>query len=145
MLNQAHEMVRAMRFRMTYVGIRVKDMEESLHFYTEIMGMGIVEPMAATPPTQGKVATLQSPNSDQLLELNWYEPGTRFGPPYANGEDLDHLAFECDDVARAVEELRGKGVEVVVRPKEIGSSVGWNEAFVKDPNGIWIELLQRKK
>ena len=130
---------------MTYCGRRVKDREESIHFYTEIMGMGIVEPMAATPPTQGKVATLQSPNSDQLLELNWYEPGTRFGPPYANGEDLDHLAFECADLARAVEELRGKGVEVVVRPKEIGSSVGWNEAFVKDPNGIWIELLQRKK
>ena len=130
---------------MTYTGIRVKDMEESVRFYTEVLGMKLVEAVQPTPPTQGKVATLQSPESAQLLELNWYEPGTRFGLPFTNGEDLDHLAFECDDLAAAVAELELKGVEVTVRPKEIGGCAGWNEAFVKDPNGIWIELLQRKK
>jgi lactoylglutathione lyase len=133
-----------MPFRMTYTGIRVKNIEDSLRFYTEILGMEVVEPLTPTPPTEGQVATLRSPGSTQVLELNWYAAGSRFGTPYSNGEELDHLAFECDDLAAAVGELERQGVEVKVRPKEIGEREGWNEAFVKDPNGIWIELLQSK-
>lgn len=106
--------------------------------------MKVIEPITATPPTQGKVATLQSPDSHQVLELNWYEPGSRFGSAYSNGEDLDHIAFDCEDLPRTVEELRQKGAEVLVPPNVIGTELGWNEAFVKDPNGIWIELVQRK-
>jgi lactoylglutathione lyase len=124
---------------MTYTGIRVKDMENSLRFYTEILGMQVVESLEATPPTAGKVVTLRSPDSTQLLELNWYEAGSRFGLPYSNGEELDHLAFECDDLSDAIRELERLGIEVAFRLKEVG---GWNEAFIKDPNGIWIELLQ---
>jgi lactoylglutathione lyase len=135
----------SMQFRMTYTGIRVKNIEESLRFYTEVLGMQVVEPLQPTPPTEGQVVTLRSSGSAQLLELNWYGAGSRFGTPYSNGEDLDHLAFECDDLAKAVGELERLGVEVIVRPREIGEDAGWNEAFVKDPNGIWIELLQAKR
>ena len=131
-----------MAFRMCYFAIRVRDMDESVRFYTEVFGMEHVEAVVPAPPTQGRIATLKSSNSDQLLELNWYEPGSRWGPPYTNGEELDHLAFDCEDLERAVDELQRKGLKVVFRLKEVG---GWNEAFVKDPNGIWIELLQRKK
>ncbi len=130
-----------MAFRMRYFAIRVRDMDESVRFYTEVFGMQVVEPVQPAPPTHGKVATLKSPDSDQLLELNWYELGSRWGPAYTNGEELDHLAFDCEDLEAAVEGLERKGTEVVFRMKEPG---GWNEAFVKDPNGIWIELLQRK-
>ena len=134
-----------MPFRMTYTGIRVKNIEESLRFYTEILGMQVVEPLQPTSPTEGRVVTLRSAGSTQLLELNWYREGSKFGGPYANGAELDHMAFECDDLAKSVEELEKRGVEVVVRPHEIGEEVGWNEAFVKDPNGIWIELLQLRR
>jgi lactoylglutathione lyase len=130
-----------MPFKMAYSGIRVKDMEESLRFYTEILGMQVVDPLVSNPATEGKVVTLRSPDSTQLLELNWYQPGTRFGPTYSNGEDLDHLAFECDDLEDAVKELERRGIGVVFRLEQTG---GWNEAFVRDPNGIWIELLQAK-
>ncbi len=132
-----------MNLRFGYTGIRVRHMDESIRFYTEVLGMEIMEPPQPTPP-HGKVATLRSPGSPQLLELNWYKPGSRFGPPYSNGEELDHLAFECDDVERVVQDLESKGVTVLVRPREIGSSEGWNEAFVEDPNGIWIELIPEK-
>jgi catechol 2,3-dioxygenase-like lactoylglutathione lyase family enzyme len=89
-------------------------------------------------PTQGQVVALRSPGSSQLLERNGYESGTPFGPTYTNGEDRDHLGFECDDVGRTVEELERKEAQVRVRPKEIG---GWTEAFVEAPNGIGIELV----
>jgi len=129
---------------LTYTGIRVRDMAESLTFYTELLGMEIVDPLQSTPPTEGQVVILRSPGSSQRLELNWYQPGSRFGPPYSTGEDLDHLWFECDDLLATIAALERRGVEVLIRPNEIGAGIGWNEGFVKDPNGIWIELLQRK-
>ena len=132
------------RFRFIYTGIRVKDMEESVRFYTEVLGMVIVEPVQKTGPTRGSVATLKSPNSEQLLELNHYEEGSPYSSPYVNGEDLDHIAFDVEDLEATTNELKRQGVEVMVEPYQIGRKEGWREAYVKDPNGIWIELLQRK-
>ena len=118
-------------------------MEESLKFYTEVLGMIVAEPLQKTPPTKGSVATLRSPNSEQVLELNHYEEESPFNSPYVNGEDLDHIAFDVQDLDETIKELKRRGVEVVVEPYAIGSEIGWKEAYIKDPNGIWIELLQR--
>ncbi|HZW56999.1 MAG TPA: VOC family protein [Nitrososphaerales archaeon] len=134
-----------MNFRFIYTGIRVRDMQESLDFYTRIFQMEIAEKLEVTEPTKGQVVTLKSKNSEQLLELNYYEDKTRFGTEYKNGEELDHIAFDVEDLIRAVEELKKQGVEIIAEPYSIGSSIGWKEAFVRDPNGIWIELLERKK
>jgi lactoylglutathione lyase len=132
-------------YRLIYTGIRVKDMDESIRFYTEFFGMKVVDKRERTPPTEGEVVTLRSPGGRQVLELNWYAEGSRFGPPYTSGEELDHLAFDVDDLDAAIGELSRKGVEILIRPGEIGGVGGWREAFVSDPNGIWIELLPRKK
>jgi lactoylglutathione lyase len=128
-------------FRFIYTGIRVKNMDESIRFYTEVLGMTVVEEREKTEPTKGEVVTLKSPNSNQLLELNFYEEESAFYTPYINGEDLDHLAFDVENLESTVLDLKRKGVEIIVEPYQIG---GWREAFIKDPNGIWIELLQRK-
>jgi len=127
-------------FRFLYTGIRVKNMDESLRFYTEVLGMIAVEPLEEVGPTKGKVVTLKSPGSEQLLELNAYDEASRFCAPYENGEDLDHLAFEVEDLPGTVDRLRRMGLEVTVEPYSID---GWGEACVKDPNGIWIELLEK--
>jgi len=134
-----------MAFRLVYTGLRVRNIERSLRFYTEILGMEVVDPLESFEPTRGKAVTLRSPGSSQLLELNWYEEGSRFGTAYVNGEELDHLGFEVEDLQGAVERLEEKGVEIVVRPGTIGGDIGWREAFVKDPDGIWIELVHRNK
>jgi lactoylglutathione lyase len=131
-------------FRFIYTGIRVKNMEESVKFYTGVLGMMIAEPLQKTTPTKGSVVTLKSANSEQLLELNHYEEGSPFNSPYVSGENLDHLAFDVRDLEATVKELKRQGVEVAVEPYAIGYAIGWKEAYVKDPNGIWIELLQRK-
>ncbi len=125
-----------------YTGIRVNDMDESIRFYTEVLGMEIVDERQKLKPTKGEVVTLKSHDSDQLLELNYYERDSPFWAPYVNGEELDHLAFLVDDVTAAVDELRQKGVDILVEPYSIGE---WAEAYVKDPNGIWIELLPRSR
>jgi lactoylglutathione lyase len=129
---------------MIYTGIRVKNMDQSIGFYTEILGMKLVEERQETPPTEGEVATLRSPDSDQLLELNWYKEGSRFGTPYMKGSEVDHLGFDVENLSEWMSSLEKKGVKILVRPREIGADRGWNEAFIEDPNGIWIEFLQRK-
>jgi lactoylglutathione lyase len=134
-----------MNFRFIYTGIRVRNIQESLDFYTKILQMEMVDKLERTEPTKGQVVTLRSRDSAQLLELNYYEEGSQFGSVYKNGEELDHLAFDVDNLLDTVEELRQKGVEIIAEPYSIGQSIGWKEAFVKDPNGIWIELLERKE
>lgn len=125
--------------RMIYTGIRVKSMEDSIRFYAEVLGMQLLE-RKETPQTHGELATLKSPGSEQVIELNWYAHGSKFGEPYTNGSEIDHLGFEVEDLAKWVRELEARGVKILVRPYEIG---GWNEAFIEDPNGVWIEFLQR--
>lgn len=124
--------------RMTYTGIRVKSMDESIRFYTEVLGMQLLE-RKLTPQTHGELATLKSQGSEQVIELNWYAHGSMFGASYENGSEIDHLGFEVDNLEAWIQELEAKGVKILVRPYEIG---GWNEAFIEDPNGIWIEFLQ---
>ncbi len=133
-----------MNFRFIYTGIRVKNMEESIRFYTEVLGMQIAEKREKAEPTKGEGVTLKSPDSDQLLELNFYENDSQFYAPYVNGEDLDHLAFDVENLESTVLDLKRKGVKIIVEPYQIGARAGWREAFIEDPNGIWIELLQRK-
>jgi len=130
-----------MSFRFIYTGIRVKNMDESIRFYNEVLGMKIAEKREKMEPTRGEVVTLKSPNSSQLLELNFYEEESPFYAPYMNGEDLDHLAFDVENLESTISDLKRRGIEIVVEPYQIGE---WREAFIKDPNGIWIELLQRK-
>ena len=129
-----------MRPRMIYTGIRVKDMGESIRFYTEVLGMELKEREAA-PQTHGESATLKSPGSEQVIELNWYAHGSTYGTSYENGSEIDHLGFAVENLEAWIKELESKGVKILVRPYEIG---GWNEAFIEDPNGIWIEFLQRE-
>jgi len=126
-------------FRFVYTGIRVSDMDESIRFYTQVLGMTLVE-RTKTAPTKGEVATLRSPGSEQELELNFYEEGSSFWAPYSNGEDLDHLAFEVENLVATVGDLRRKGVEIIIEPYSIGD---WSESYIRDPNGIWIELLDK--
>jgi lactoylglutathione lyase len=126
--------------RLIYTGIRVKNMDESIQFYTQVLGMTLLD-REKYPQTQGECATLKSPESEQIIELNWYSEGSRFGTPYVNGSEIDHLAFDVQNLDTWIEQVERKSVKIIVRPREIG---GWNEAFIEDPNGIWIEFLQRK-
>lgn len=105
--------VGSMRF--TYTGIRVANMDESVRFYTEVLGMKLLD-RTRFMPTKGEIAVLQSPGSEQILELNFYEEGSRFATPYTPVEGLDHLSFKVDDVKAVFEALRGRGVKVALEP-----------------------------
>src|SRR5439155_25987 len=90
-----------------------------------------------TMPHGGKYVHLVTPGTRMRLELNWYPKGSRFYVPYRKGEELDHLAFVVDDVKAAFKAVTRAGAKVAVDPDHSEGT----EVYVKDPDGVWIELL----
>ncbi len=126
-------------FSFTYTGIRVRDVARSIEFYTKVLGMRVVFRMKIRK-THGEVVLLRSPRSHQRLELNWYEPGSRYAKPFTVGEGIDHLAFRTADLKQTIRDLRRAGIRVVDGPH--GSpKAAW--IYVRDPDGIWIEVNGR--
>jgi len=121
--------------RYTYTGIEVKDLDRSIAFYRDALGMEYLG-RHAIEATGGEVAALRSNGSEHVLELNWYPNAT-----YREGSELDHLAFECEDVERETRRLLGAGA-TLARPTEVRPK--YVVAFVKDPDGIWLELYQAR-
>ncbi len=127
-----------MKYRFYYAGIRVRNLPRSLRFYTKALGMKADN--HGTMGHGGKYVQLVSPGSKMRIELNWYPPGSRFATRYTKGEELDHVAFVVDDVEKAYKDLLKKGAKSVVSPAK--AKADKVEVYVKDPDGIWIELLQ---
>jgi lactoylglutathione lyase len=126
-----------MRFK--YTGIRVRDLKRSIEFYTQTMGMKVVE--RGEMKAGGIFVSLKSKESPQLLELNYYPPETKYYEGYAEGSELDHLAFSCGDVRRSYRKAISGGATSAVEPWDEGGST---LAFVRDPDGVWIELIGKK-
>jgi len=124
-----------MKSRFYYAGIRVRDLKRSINFYTKAFGMKVVA--RGTMPHGGKYVHLVTPGTRMRLELNWYPKGSRFYVPYRKGEELDHLAFVVDDVKAAFKVVTRAGAKVAVDPDHSEGT----EVYVKDPDGVWIELL----
>jgi len=124
-----------MKSRFYYAGIRVRNLRRSTNFYTKAFGMKVVA--RGTMPHGGKYVHLVTPGTRMRLELNWYPKGSRFYVPYRKGEELDHLAFIVDDVKAAFKAVTRAGATVAVDPDHSEGT----EVYVKDPDGVWIELL----
>lgn len=125
-----------MKAKFAYVGIRVKDLEKSIDFYTKILGMKF-EGRTKIEQTKGVTVGLKSDGF--TLELNHYSNESPYYKEYVVGEGLDHLAFSVDDLDGALGEAQAAGYRII---SEIQASDSrW--AYVEDPNGIWIELFQQ--
>jgi catechol 2,3-dioxygenase-like lactoylglutathione lyase family enzyme len=81
---------------------------------------------------------MKDPASGQRLELNWYPKGSRFYERYKNGSELDHVGFIVDDAAKWFKLLIKRGARPAAKPFGDESET---LAYVKDPDGIWIELI----
>lgn len=120
----------------TYVGIRVKDLQQSIDFYTNLLGMTLVA-RHTIPETKGEIAELQSGDTAFILELNYYAEASPYSTEYVVGEGLDHLAFKVDDIDTALREAERLGHPITHEIKTDRNR--W--AYIEDPNGIWIELI----
>jgi len=125
-----------MKARLIYTGIRVKDLDKSIEFYTKVLGMKLTG-RTKIEATKGETAGLVSEDGGHLLELNYYPKGTPFQTSYTAGDGLDHLAFQVDDLKKALADAERAGYPVALDMKTKNSR--WT--YIKDPNGIYIELF----
>jgi lactoylglutathione lyase len=113
--------------------VRVSDLDESLDFYCN--KLGLVELRRKEVP-QGRftLVFLSAPGDESAqVELTWnWDP-----EEYTGGRNFGHLAYEVDDIYESCRRLMDGGV-VISRPPRDGRM-----AFVRSPDGISIELLQR--
>jgi lactoylglutathione lyase len=120
-----------------HTSITVRHMDESLAFYTEVLGLQF-ERRRTIPENRAEIAFVHDPVSGARIELTHWDEKDSFEA----GEQLDHLAFEVDDLDRFLMKLRTKGARIAKEPFRLsgGSS---RIAFILDPNDVWIELIER--
>lgn len=126
--------------RFWYTGIRVRNLEESIRFYREALGFQIVM-RGKMSVHEGTYVQMRTPTGKQILELNYYPETSKFYEDYANGSELDHLGFYVSNVRDQFGRLVELGCDPAVEPFSQG---GWVLAFVKDLNGVWLELIGRE-
>lgn len=126
--------------RLLHTMLRVGDLQRSIDFYTQVLGMQLLR-QNDYPEGEFTLAFLGYGDEREhtVLELtyNWgvdsYQLGSGFG----------HIAIEVDDVYAATERMRTQGGKIVreAGPMNAGSSI---IAFVEDPDGYPIELIGRR-
>ena len=126
--------------RILHTMLRVGDLDRSIQFYTDVLGMRVLR-RKDYPDGKFTLAFVgYGPESEQaVIELthNW-ETGK-----YDLGDGFGHIALAVDDASAACEEIRQRGGRVVreAGPMKHGTTV---IAFVEDPDGYKIELIERK-
>ncbi len=127
--------------RLLHTMIRVNNLEESLKFYRDALGMKVLRSQEF-PGGEFTLAFVgygdEDHNSVVELTYNWgaskYDIGSAFG----------HLAIGVEDIYQTCADLQKKGVKVVREPGPMkhGNTV---IAFIEDPNGYKIELIQERR
>jgi lactoylglutathione lyase len=127
--------------RILHTMLRVGDLERSIKFYTEVLGMKLLR-RKDYPDGKFTLAFIgygdESENTVIELTYNWdtdrYDLGTGYG----------HIALEVDDVYRATDEIRQRGGKIIrdAGPMNAGTTI---ISFVEDPDGYPIELIGRKR
>src|SRR5947208_12326491 len=109
-----------MKAKFFYTGIRVKDLEASVKFYTTLLGMKVRSRNTVDAAKGTVVELVCEGEGGNTLELNYYEKGSSFDTKYEVGEGLDHLAFAIKDLDAALAEAAKAGHPVVQKMRGPG-------------------------
>jgi len=127
-------------FRLLHTMIRVRDLDASLQFYTNLLGMKLLR-KRDYPGGKFTLAFVgygdESNNTVIELTHNWGQ-----AEPYDLGSAFGHLAVGVPDVYKTCERLASAGVKIP-RPAGPMAHGGSVIAFIEDPDGYRIELIQR--
>lgn len=121
-------------FRFNHFNFNVLDLQRSLTFYKEALGL---EPVREKLASDGsfKIVFLGDGATDFQLELTYMTDRTT---PYDLGEQEFHLAFVADDMEKAHEKHAALGCICFENPK-------MGIYFLEDPDGYWIEIIPPRK
>jgi lactoylglutathione lyase len=126
--------------RLLYTMLRVQDLERSLEFYTIKLGMKLMR-QREYPEGRFTLAFVGygDEQADAVIELT-YNWTTR---PYEHGDAFGHIALGVKDAHAACRRLQEAGVKIVRQPGPMKSDPEEVIAFIEDPDGHRIELVQQ--
>ena len=116
--------------------LNVSDMEKSIAFYTNRIGLTFVN-RREIKENNAEIAFLKDETGNAIELTHWRDKKT-----LAEGDNFDHIAFQVDDVEQSISSLRGLGVAIAMEPYSLKGSSS-KIAFIKDPDGNWLELIQK--
>ena len=122
--------------RIDHVEMIPRDFDQSIKFYTEVLGFRVKQQMPISAPPLEEIAYLEL--GDTVLELmRVTDAAVISADPWSAGYRL--MALEVEDMDKAIEYLAGKGVAVTWGPVTLGTS---KRAEIHDIDGLPIELRQ---
>jgi lactoylglutathione lyase len=128
---------------LVHTSIRTSNMDKSINFYTKLIGLKL-QGRREIPKNNAEIAFLQDTQAKgSVLELTYYRKQRKFLQPDYEDRLFDHLAFNVDDMQKTIETLRKNNVTITDEPYTLGPG-GSTIAFIEDPDGTLIELIERK-
>ena len=125
-----------------HTSIRASDMRRSIDFYTKLLGLKLLS-RREIRQTNAEIAFLQdSEAKGAKLELTFYREQKKFAQAEYEDRLFDHIAFKVKDMKKTIEAMRKAGVTITDEPYSL-SPTGNLLAFVEDPDGTLIELIQK--
>ena len=126
-----------------HTSIRTSNMDRSIDFYTRLLGLKLMG-RHEIPQNNAEIAFLQDPDEKGAkLELTFYRKQKKFIQPDYEDRLFDHIAFEIKDMKQTISTMRKNKVTVTDEPFKLGPT-GPLIAFIEDPDGTLIELIERK-
>ena len=120
--------------RLLHTRYRVHDLEKTVSFYKDVLGLEEVGRQTSGRGSQ--LVFLKAPGSDEEIEICKFDESG----PVRVGPDLTHLAFEVDDMEKFAKHAAAKGYPLSDGPHSTGTG---KIAFIDAPEGYEIELIQR--
>lgn len=130
--------------KVDHIGIAVKNIDEALNFYEGVLGL---KTAGKETVEEQKVTVAFLPIGDSEVEL--LESTSEDGPIAKfiekNGEGIQHIAYKVDDIEKAIETMKSKGVRMIDEKPRYGAG-GARIAFChpKSTGGVLVELCERK-
>jgi lactoylglutathione lyase len=126
-----------------HTSIRTSNMDRSIDFYTRLMGLKLLS-KHEIKQTDAEIAFLQDPEGKGAkLELTYYRKQKKFIQADYEDRSFDHIAFEIKDMDKIISKLRSKKITITDEPYKLRPT-GPLIAFIEDPDGTLIELIERK-
>ncbi len=126
-----------------HTSVRTSNMDKSIDFYTKLMGLELLG-RQEIPQNNAEIAFLQDPEGKGAkLELTFYRKQKKFIQADYEDRLFDHLAFEVKDMKETIAVMRSEKVTIADEPFKLGPA-GPVIAFIEDPDGTLIELIERK-
>src|ERR1700754_1459462 len=120
--------------RLDHTRYRVTDLDKTVHFYKDVLGLQEVRRMTSGRGSQ--LVFFKAPESEELIEICKFDESG----PVQVGPDLTHLAFEVDDIEAFAKQTAAKGYPLSDGPHKGKENI---IAFIDAPEGYEVELIQR--